>query len=63
MENSIPIADVSRAMNLSEIQIRRAYQDFECKRRSTEYVRMQPVALSTLDTSAVVATAQGSRLP
>jgi NAD+ synthase len=42
-ENNEPVADVARAMSLSEEQAQRAFSDFERKRRTTEYLRMAPI--------------------
>jgi NAD+ synthase len=43
-EQGCPIAEVAREMDLSEIQVQRAYKDFQRKQRTTEYLRM-PVIL------------------
>jgi NAD+ synthase len=44
-EQGTPIAEVAIEMNLSEVQIQRAYKDFQRKQRTTEYLRMPVVAL------------------
>jgi len=43
-ERGLPIAEVAKAMNLSEEQVQRAYKDFIRKQRTTEYLRMPVVA-------------------
>jgi NAD+ synthase len=49
MENSVPISEVARVMNLSELQVSRAQSDFIRKCRATEYLRLQPIRLSKDD--------------
>jgi NAD+ synthase len=49
MENSILASEVARVMNLSEAQVNRAYNDFVRKRRTTEYLRLQPISLAKDD--------------
>jgi NAD+ synthase len=44
-ENEFPIELVTREMDLTEIQVQRAYREFLRKKRTTEYLRMQPVDL------------------
>jgi NAD+ synthase len=41
-ENNYPIHEVSQAMNLTETQIQRAFDDFTRKKRTTEYLRSIP---------------------
>ncbi|MCU1276344.1 MAG: synthetase [Bryobacterales bacterium] len=45
MENHIPTSEVARVMNLSPEQVNRAYNDFARKRRTTEYLRFQPIGM------------------
>lgn len=44
-EGGYPLADVARYMRLSEAQVQRAYDDFERKHRTTDYLRAQPIGL------------------
>ncbi|HTM48935.1 MAG TPA: NAD(+) synthase [Bryobacteraceae bacterium] len=55
MENSVPIGEVARVMNLSVEQVLRAYGDFERKRRTTEYLRLAPVRLAESQAAAAQA--------
>jgi len=43
LENNIPAEDVAKAMNLTADQIKRVWNDLEQKKRTTEYLRMQPL--------------------
>ncbi len=51
MEHDVPIAEVAQAMDLEEIQVQRAYNDFTRKQRTTDYLRMGPIQLSEPETS------------
>jgi len=42
-EQGVPISEVAQAMQLSEEQVQRAFDDFERKQRTTEYLRMMPI--------------------
>ncbi len=44
-ERNAPVEDVAREAGLTAEQVRRAFRDFERKRRTTEYLRMVPAAL------------------
>ncbi|MGH6893977.1 MAG: NAD(+) synthase, partial [Dongiaceae bacterium] len=44
-EHQVSAADAARAMGLTESQVQRAFADFERKHRTTEYVRMPPLAI------------------
>jgi NAD+ synthase len=44
-ERNVPIEDVARESGLTAEQVRRAFRDFERKRRTTEYLRMVPATL------------------
>jgi NAD+ synthase len=44
-EQGVPISEVAKVMGLSEIQVQRAFDDFNRKSRTTEYLRMQPWGL------------------
>lgn len=46
-ERGAPIEEVAKAMNLTEEQVQRAHRDFTRKHRSTDYLRMAPVRLSS----------------
>ena len=45
LENKVPVAEVARAMNLSEIQVQRAFDDITRKQRTTQYLRLSPPVL------------------
>lgn len=51
MEHDVPIAEVARAMDLEEIQVQRAYNDFTRKQRTTDYLRLPPIQLTEPETS------------
>jgi NAD+ synthase len=42
-EHEVPVQEVARTMALSEEQVQRAFDDFERKQRTTEYLRMTPI--------------------
>ncbi|MGD1020921.1 MAG: NAD(+) synthase [Verrucomicrobiia bacterium] len=44
-EHQVSAAEVARAMDLTEAQVQRAFDDFKQKRRATEFLRMAPVAV------------------
>jgi NAD+ synthase len=44
-EHQVPAADVAGAMGLTEAHVLRAFGDFTRKHRTTEYLRMPPVAI------------------
>jgi NAD+ synthase len=44
-ERNVPIEDVAREAGLTAEQVRRAFRDFERKRRTTAYLRMPPASL------------------
>lgn len=46
-ENSVPVSEVSKVMELNEQQVQRAFTDFSRKSRTTEYLRTQPLGLET----------------
>jgi NAD+ synthase len=48
MEHEVPVADVARVMELSEVQVRRAFDDFTRKRRTTDYLRLGPLNVPEL---------------
>jgi len=41
-ENNIPLDEVAQTMNLTETQIKRAFDDFTRKKRTTDYLRSVP---------------------
>jgi NAD+ synthase len=51
MEHNVPIAEVARSMELEEIQVQRAYNDFTRKQRTTDYLRLPPIQLTEPETS------------
>jgi len=44
-ENSMPINEVARLTDLTEIQVKRAWDDILRKKRTTDYLRMEPVSI------------------
>jgi len=42
-EHNVPVAEVAQVMGLTEIQVRRAFDDFTRKLRGTEYLRLAPL--------------------
>lgn len=44
-ENDIPVQEAAQAMDLEDIQVQRAYNDFIKKHRTTEYLRLRTVFL------------------
>jgi hypothetical protein len=46
-ENSVPVSEVSKVMELNEQQVQRAFTDFSRKSRTTEYLRTLPLGLET----------------
>jgi NAD+ synthase len=44
-EHQVSASEATRAMGLTEAQVHRAFADFARKRRTTDYVRMPPVAI------------------
>jgi NAD+ synthase len=44
-EHSIAAVDVAQEMELSELQVQRAFADFARKHRTTEYLRMPPMTI------------------
>ena len=53
-EHNVPIPEVAQAMELSEDQVQRAFDDFTRKQRTTDYLRMPPVELEPVDTGEPV---------
>ena len=44
-EHGVPIPQVAQVMNLSEVQVQRAFDDFMRKGRTTDYLRLQPLGM------------------
>ena len=42
-EHNVPLAEVAQVMGLTEIQVRRAFDDFTRKLRGTDYLRLAPL--------------------
>ena len=54
-ENGVPVPEVARVMNLTEPQVRRAFDDFTRKQRTTEALRLPPLRVpATQPTRAIV---------
>jgi NAD+ synthase len=49
-EHNVPVPEVAQAMDLSEDQVQRAFDDFTRKQRTTDYLRMPPVELEPVET-------------
>jgi NAD+ synthase len=45
-ENRVPLADVCRAMNLTEEQVKRAFRDFNSKAAATAHLHFMPPTLN-----------------
>ena len=45
-EHNIPPAEVALVMELEEVQVQRAYEDFFRKSRTTDYLRMHPLEIN-----------------
>ena len=46
-ENAVPVSIVAEAMGLSEIQVQRAFDDFNRKARTTDYLRLPALGIHT----------------
>ena len=44
-EHDVPIPQVAQVMGLSEVQVKRAFDDFTRKGRTTDYLRLQPLGV------------------
>jgi NAD+ synthase len=44
-QNDYPLSEVAKVMGLTEVQVKRAYDDFTRKRRTTDYLRLHPLIL------------------
>ncbi len=53
MDSGVPMDEVTSAMSLTEVQVRRAYDDFARKRRTTEYLRLPPLDFSDAGNAGV----------
>ncbi len=45
-EHNIPPSEVAQVMDLEEVQVQRAYEDFFRKSRTTDYLRMHPLEIN-----------------
>jgi len=45
LENKVPIPKVAEVMDLTEVQVQRAFDDFVRKGRTTDYLRMPPIGI------------------
>lgn len=45
-EHNIPPAEAAQVMDLPEVQVKRAYEDFFRKSRTTDYLRMHPLEIN-----------------
>jgi NAD+ synthase len=50
-EQGVPVSEVAKVMNLTEIQVQRAFDDFARKSHTTKYLRMPPLDFGTLSPS------------
>jgi len=55
-ENGVPVAETARFMNLTEPQVRRAFEDFQRKHRTTEALRLPPLCLDSAAAAAETET-------
>lgn len=44
-ENDVPVSKVAEVMDLTEVQVKRALDDFVQKEKTTQYLRMRPVGI------------------
>lgn len=51
-EHGVPVAEVAASMHLDEAAVLRAFRDFDRKRQTTAYLRMEPVFLRPAETVA-----------
>ncbi len=56
-EHNVAAADVAAALNLTPVQVQRAFNDFARKRRTTAYLRVPPLELRA-EEHAVIAVSQ-----
>lgn len=52
-ERNVPVADVAEALNLTPVQVQRAFNDFARKRRTTAYLRVPPLELRAEEHAAI----------
>jgi NAD+ synthase len=45
-EQDVPLLEVAEAMGLTEVQVQRAFDDFDRKQRTTQYLRMPPPGIA-----------------
>ncbi len=45
-DNGVPATEAARVLNLTEEQVRRVWKDLDQKKRTTEYLRLEPTAFS-----------------
>jgi NAD+ synthase len=45
-EHNVPAAEAAQVMDLPEVQVKRAYEDFFRKSRTTDYLRMHPLEIN-----------------
>jgi len=45
-EHEVPPAEVAQVMDLPEVQVQRAYEDFSRKSRTTNYLRMHALEIN-----------------
>jgi NAD+ synthase len=58
-EHNISVGEVASALELDEAAVLRAFRDFDRKRQTTEFLRMEPVFLEAAPARSVAAMAQG----
>jgi NAD+ synthase len=59
-EHGVPQEEVTRATGFSAAQIRRAFEDFTQKARSTAHLRMHPLSIETGPAGATRGAASGT---
>ncbi len=45
-ERDVPLPEVAEAMGLTEVQVQRAFDDFDRKQRTTQYLRTPPLGIA-----------------
>ncbi len=46
LENDVPVSKVAQVMDLTEIQVQRAFDDFVRKEKTTRYLRTPPIGIT-----------------
>jgi NAD+ synthase len=57
-EHELPVEEVAARLHLDEVAVRRAFRDFDRKRHTTDFLRMEPVFLSQAESAAALVLAK-----